>query len=135
MLFPLSEKALPLRAFRTPFAVIPVAWMYRTLGNPPKEDPTSLAIHTNARPNSSCLYNKRILQLTQWGFEKERRKKQREKERSEKDSSLTDLGDKGGFMWVATAGSHTSVDQENKVTKVKYEECHSATSLDCLIAT
>lgn len=69
------------------------------------------------------------------GLQERKKEKQREKERSEKDSSLTDLGDKGGFMWVATAGSHTSIDQKNKVTKLKCEECHSATSLDCLITT
>lgn len=48
----------------------------------------SLAIHTNARPDCSRPFNKRILQLAQWGFKKESRTKQKEKEESKKESSL-----------------------------------------------
>lgn len=42
------------------------------LGNPPKADPTSLAIHINVSVNSSHLFNNRVLQLAQWGFKKEK---------------------------------------------------------------
>lgn len=71
--------------------------------------------------------------------EGEKQKEKREKQEGIFPQELG-LGDEGGLMWVATAGSDTSTDQENgKVTESMYEECHSlvhsATSIECLIAT
>lgn len=73
----------------------------------------------------------------------ERKKKKTERKREKQEGIFpprVGLGDEGGDMWVAIADRDTSTDQENdKVTESKYEECHSlvhsATSIECLIAT
>lgn len=114
-----------------------VAWMDCTLGNPPKADPTSLAIHINGRLNSSHRFNRRILRLAQWGFKKESRKKKRKAKRNLPSQSRP-VG--WGRLWVATAVRGTAADWGNdKVTNSVYKERHSlghsATSSKCLIGT
>lgn len=99
-----------------------VAWMDCTLGNPPKADPTSLAIHINVRPDSSHLFSKIIHKLAQWGWKKERKERKGKKTKKKKYSLRERVC---GMRTQATAGRGISIDQNNKVTKSMYKECHS----------
>lgn len=118
-----------------------VAWMDCALGNSPKADPTSLAIHINVSVNSSHLFNNRVLQLAQWGFKKEKGEKSRKKKKKAKMHLPSQSRPVGwGRLWVATPVRGISADWENdKMTKSVCKECrslvHSATSGKCLIGT
>lgn len=98
-----------------------------TLGNPPKADPTSLAVLVNARPHSNHLFNKRTLQPEQWGL-----KKKRERRKAKSNStSRGGLCDSKGCVWVAKTGTDitTAHHENNEAITPKSEERHSFNNL------